>query len=126
MLMYKVLPDTNLQLTAEGMRTLGREVGKHIILVFGPLLAYLLLMAVAWRADRACFYLALRPRWMRLWPQGKGWLPVALLRHNVCVYHSLLRVAYVAPCFTNYTHAQLLHSLVTSVTLTLLGVSLFL
>ena len=106
MLMYKVLPDTNLQLTAEGMRTLGREVGKHIILVVGPLLAYLLLMALAWRADRACFYLALRPRWMRLWPKGKSLLGLALLRHNVCVYHSMFRVVFVAPCFTNYTHAQ--------------------
>ena len=126
-LLYRVLPDTNLQLSMEGLSTLRDEIaGENMLLAVGPLVVYALLMAVAWRADRSCFYLALRPRWMRLWPQRKSLLFFALLRHTVCVYHSLLRVVHVAPCFTNYTHAQLLHSLVLSATLTLLGVSLFL
>ena len=52
-------------------------------------------------------------------------LPIALMRHNVCCYSSLLRVIFVAPGFTNYTHAQLVQSLINGVTLTILGVSLF-
>ena len=89
-----------------GARTFAREIGKNMPLVVGPIVVYALLLFVAWRADRACFYLALRPRWMRLWPKGKSLLGLALLRHNVCVYHSMFRVVFVAPCFTNYTHAQ--------------------
>ena len=96
-LFYRVLPDTNLQLTLEGLSTLRGEMGRHALLAVGPVGLYLLLMAVAWRADRACFYLALRPRWMRLWPRRKSLLFFALLRHTVCVYHSLLRVVHVAP-----------------------------
>jgi hypothetical protein len=105
-LLYRVLPDTNLHFTSASGGKLAEAIRTHMLAVLGPVAVYFLLMGFAWRADRACFYLALRPRWMRLWPRGKGLLGVALLRHNVCIYHSMLRVVFVAPCFTNYTHAQ--------------------
>ena len=122
-LRFRVTPSANVDLYALGRRMPSLLPAVPLAWLL-PSLAYMVLVAWAVYRDRSTLYSTTLPRWLAP-PRGRFWFCGQFLFH-LRTRQTMLRVVHVMPDHTPYSHLQLLHLLISTLTATFASVILFL